>query len=132
MHWKALAIGVGGYVALYSGHAFLMTGLANYDESLVSAAWAVVANDLLALVTWLLPAYFAGRVAKQRGLLHGAVVGVVGTLCVSAAILAAFGEIGNSGALGSFAVVFWTLKSAILCSLAAGVGELHAQKGFLA
>lgn len=132
MRWKAIAIGLGGYVALYSGHAFLMTGLANYDEALVSASWAVVLNDLLGLVTWLLPGYFAGRVAKQRGLLHGAVVGAIGTLCVSAGVFAAFGGIGNSGALGSFAVVFWTLKSAILCSLAAGVGELHVQKGFLA
>lgn len=85
-------------------------------------------KGILGALTWFVPGYYAGRDLKQMGLMHGAIIGVIG-FCVAFIILSAFPELGFEDNRNFFGVLYNAAGIAFLCSLAGGVGELHSEKG---
>ncbi|MEX2498141.1 MAG: hypothetical protein WD397_04605 [Wenzhouxiangellaceae bacterium] len=124
---RALLLGVAGYVGAFLAVSLLLTIAVNVGSASISSSlvfWAAF---------WLLSAfmlggggYISGWVAGERGLLHGFIVGLAGSLIVGGAIQLAFPTIliEESGS----PIIGYFMPSAVLTTMGGGIGELFRRR----
>lgn len=124
---RALFLGILAYVGAFLAVSLLLTVSVNLGADQYSASllfWAIF---------WLLSAfmlgsggYVAGWAAGERGLLHGFVVGLAGSIIVGGAIQFGFPSIFNDGS-GS-PIIGYLMPSAVLTTMGGGIGELFKRR----
>lgn len=125
MSWRIVVVGIGLYLFL----VVLPTALMSIDTSILAffkSNNGVILHEWLGHLAWLIPGYLAGFRVKARGLEHGAIIGAVGSL-TSQVMWHLFYPLGSFSSLWVNSI-HWSLSHALLCALAASLGELHAYK----
>ncbi|MES9871347.1 MAG: TIGR04086 family membrane protein [Sedimenticola sp.] len=77
MNWKAVLLGTASYPLLWLIWLFLSPGYAH-----TASEWHALVYNVFLFVMPFFPGFLAGYIARERGLLHGAVVGVVISLLI--------------------------------------------------
>ena len=79
-------------------------------------------SQLMGVIIILVPGFLAGRIATERGFIHGAATGAIGTLltALAALIVALF---RSRGIPISGTLFFWLIMNSILCGFGGMVAE---------
>jgi putative membrane protein (TIGR04086 family) len=126
LNLKAVIYGVLTFVGLYFINILVVQLLlsATSDVAAGGANYAYMfLSQLMGVIILLVPGFLAGRIANERGFIHGAVTGAIGTLltALAALIVALF---RSRGIPISGTLFFWLIMNSMLC----GFGGMAAEK----
>ncbi|AKH20880.1 DUF3792 family protein [Sedimenticola thiotaurini] len=125
MHWKAIFIGLGTYLLCYVAYT-LLTDISIGDDATEIPGWFGVVFAVIGWLVYVIPGYVAGKIASERGVIHGAITGLlvaVVTLLVYFAFIG-FRMLEPEYFSNIYMIPLW---SAFMCGLGGGLGQLHAK-----
>ncbi|MCG7898507.1 MAG: hypothetical protein JAY85_08615 [Candidatus Thiodiazotropha weberae] len=122
---KAIVYGVITYPIVYVAYvAFLNVLLPDDPGPYID--WIYALFNIVSWIGLLLPGYFAGRIAQEKGILHGFVVGILAGAGSSAFFAFVLSEqwLGESAVLN---IVYYMTFITFTASVGGGLGQLHAK-----
>jgi MFS family permease len=115
---KALRWGLALFIVLYATHLLLLPLLVGTEGGGKESSGTLYAvHQFLGLATCLVAGFVAARIAGERGFLHGAVVGGVGTLLTFLAALL-WSLATGAKFLGMGMLPFWMMVNGFLAGFA--------------
>jgi ATP/ADP translocase len=126
LNLKAVIYGVLTFVGLYFIDILVVQLLASATGAMAAGGTNyayMFLSQLMGVAILLVPGFLAGRIANERGFIHGAVTGAIGTLltALAALIVALF---RSRGIPISGTLFFWLIMNSMLC----GFGGMAAER----
>lgn len=118
VHGKALSRGILLFLFLYVVHVGilpLLVGERAANSDYQGLLYGI--NQLLGVLTCLLPGFVAGRLAGTNGFLHGGLVGGISTV-LTALMAMAWALITGARFMGLGMLPFWLVINVFLCAFA--------------
>lgn len=122
---RALIVGTVVYIASVVVTTLMLTVVANWNEGIFQTQIFRVIFWIAGVAMLATGGFVAGWVAKERGLLHGFVVGLVGGIIVGG-ILQWF--LPTSEEISTTPIFGYVATSLLLTTLGGGIGELYSPR----